>query len=66
MTSPEPKTLVGIQPKHLKLMQFYLAEYFDLLCEQAGEGEKMKEINELATLNYVIDAILGTHCNDTA
>lgn len=62
----EPKTLVGIQPRHLKMMQVYLAQYFDLLCDQAEESQKMKEINELASLDFVIDTILGTHCNESA
>ena len=71
MTSMEPTPLekelpVSIQPENLKLMQFYLSQYFDLLCEQDEDGEKMKEINELALLVFEIDTILGTHCNDNA
>jgi len=66
MTPLEPKTLVGIQPRHLKMMQVYLAQYFDAICEKADPGEKVQEINDLASLDFVIDTILGAHCNDTA
>ncbi len=66
MTPTDENTLVSIHPKHLKLMQVYLAQYFDLICEKTEEGEKVQEINDLASLDFVIDTILGTHCNDTA
>jgi len=66
MTPLENEELVEIHLKHLKLMQVYLAQYFDLVCEKTEEGEKVQEINDLASLDFVIDTILGTHCNDTA
>ena len=56
---------IAIQPKHLKLMKFHLSQYLDLLCEQAKEGEEVKQISELGFLDCVIDTLLGAHCNDT-
>jgi hypothetical protein len=64
MTPLENEKLVEIHPKHLKLMQFYLAQYFNMICEKAEEGENVQEINDLASLDFVIDTILGAHCND--
>lgn len=66
MTPTGNEELVAIQPKHLRLMKFHLSQYLDFLCEQAEEGEKVKEINELGSLDYVIDTLLEAHCNDTA
>jgi hypothetical protein len=66
MTLIEKKTLVTIQAKHLRQMEIYLLQYLDLLCDQAKEGEKVKEINELAFLHLVINTVLETHCDDTA
>ena len=66
MTPTGNEELVSIQLKHLKLMKFHLSQYLDLLCEQAEAGEKVKEINELGLLDYVIDTLLGAHCNDIA
>ena len=65
MTKTENEELVAIQTKQLKLMKFHLSYYLDLLCEQAEAGEKVKEINEIGLLDYVIDTILRSHCNDT-
>ena len=65
MTQTENEELVAIHPKHLRLMKFHLSQYLDLLYEQAEAGEKVKEINELGLLDYVIDTLLGSHCNDT-
>jgi len=56
---------VRIQPKHLKSLRFHLSQYLELLCDQAKEGEKAKEINELASLWLAIDTSLETDCNDT-
>ena len=74
MTPLDENALVSIHPKHLKLMQFHLAKYLELLfskylellCEQAGEGENVKEISELRYLDNLIDSTLGTHCNESA
>lgn len=65
MTPLDGKTPVNLEPKHLRLMQVYLSKYLDLLCDQAKEGEKVKEINDLAFLDLVINTVLGTHCDDT-
>ena len=54
----ESATLVAIQPRHLRLMQVYLSEYHDLLCNQAKEGDKVKEINDLAFLDSLISTVL--------
>jgi len=66
MTTLDGKTPVSLEPKHLRLMQVYLSQYLDLLCDQAKEGEKVKEINELAFLDLVIHTVLETHCNENA
>ena len=67
MTPPENEELVEIHPKHLKLIQFHLSQYFDLLCAIAEVGDDNKQaINEIGSLDFVIDTILGTYCNDTA
>jgi phage terminase Nu1 subunit (DNA packaging protein) len=69
MTPPNGKTPVILELKHLRKMKFYLSQYLDLLCDQAKEakeGEKVKEINDLAFLDLVIHTILETHCDDNA
>lgn len=65
MTPTGNERLVGIQPRYLKLMKFHLSQYLNTLCEQAEEGEKVKDINELGFLDYAIDILLRVHCNDT-
>ena len=65
MTPTGNEELVSIQPKHLRLIKAHLSQYLDLLCEQAEAGERVKEIDELGLLDYVIDTLLGAHCNDT-
>jgi len=66
MTTLNGKTRVSLDPKHLKSLRFHLCQYLGLLCDQAKEGEKAKEINELAFLWLAIDTSLETHCDDNA
>ena len=66
MTPIENEKLVEIRPKHLKLIQFHLSQYFDLLCAIAEVGDNKQAINEIGYLNFVLDTILGAHDNDTA
>jgi len=61
----EPIKFVRIQPKHLKSLRSHLSKYLYLLCDQAKEGENVKEIYELAMLWLAIDTSLETDCNDT-
>lgn len=65
MTPLDKKTPLTIQTKHLRLMHVYIVQYLDLLCDQAKEGEKVKEINELAFLYLVINTVLESNCDDT-
>jgi len=58
----DPQTLhslVGIQPRHLRLMQFHLNNYFRLLCEQAQEGDFVTTFAELRYLDGLISGIMG-------
>jgi hypothetical protein len=52
-------SLVGIQPRHLRLMQFHLNNYFRLLCEHAQEGDSVTTIAELRYLDGLISGIMG-------
>ena len=36
-----------------------------VMSRDCKAGEKVKEINELGLLDYVIDTLLGAHCNET-
>jgi len=65
-TPLEPIKFVRIQPEHLKWLRSHLYQYLVLLCNQAKEGEKVKEIKELAMLWLAIDTSLETHCDDNA
>lgn len=62
MTTNKDQTLhslVGIQPRHLRLMQFHLNNYFRLLCEQMQEGDSVTTISELRYLDGLISGIMG-------
>jgi hypothetical protein len=52
-------SLIGIQPKHLRLIQLHLNQYFVLLCEQTQEGESLATITELRYLDGLISGIFG-------
>lgn len=52
-------SLVGIQPRHLRLMQFHLNDYLRLLCEQMQEGDSVTTISELRYLDGLIKGIMG-------
>ena len=51
-------SLVGIQPRHLRLMQFHLNDYLRL-CEQMQEGDSVTTISELRYLDGLIKGIMG-------
>lgn len=52
-------SLIGIQPRHLRLIQMHLNNYFRLLCEQAQEGDSVTTISELRYLDGLISGIFG-------
>jgi hypothetical protein len=52
-------SLIGIQPRHLRLIQLHLNQYFVLLCEQTQEGESLATITELRYLDGLISGIFG-------
>jgi hypothetical protein len=54
-------SLIGIQPKHLRLIQLHLNQYFRLLSEQMQEGDDFTEItiSELRYLDGLISGIFG-------
>ena len=54
-------SLIGIQPKHLRLAQFHLNNYFRLLSEQMQEGDDFTAvtISELRYLDGLISGIFG-------
>ena len=52
-------SLVGIQPRHLRLMQFHLNNYLRLLCENGGEDDLVTTISELRYLDGLIKGIMG-------
>ena len=62
MTTNKDETLhslIGIQPRHLRLIQLHLNNYFRLLCEQAQEGDSLITISELLYLDRLISGIFG-------
>ena len=62
MTTNKDETLhslIGIQPRHLRLIQLHLNNYFRLLCEQAQEGDSLIAISELLYLDRLISGIFG-------
>ena len=52
-------SLVGIQPRHLRLMQFHLNNYFLLLCEQRQDSDSVITVSELRYLDGLISGIMG-------
>lgn len=52
-------SLIGIQPRHLRLIQMHLNQYFRLLCEQTQEGDSVTTISELRYLDKLISGIFG-------
>jgi len=52
-------SLVGIQPRHLRLMQFHLNNYLRLLHEQAQGGDLVTIISELRYLDGLVAGIMG-------
>jgi hypothetical protein len=54
-------SLIGIQPKHLRLAQFHLNNYSRLLSEQMQEADDFTKItiSELRYLDVLISAIFG-------
>ena len=52
-------SLIGIQPRHLRLIQMHLNNYFRLLCEQMQEGDSVTTISELRYLDGLISGIFG-------
>ena len=66
MTTNKDQTLhslIGIQPRHLRLIQMHLNQYFRLLCEQAQEGDSVTTISELRYLDGLISGIFGDDFN---
>jgi hypothetical protein len=64
MTANKDETLhslIGIQPKHLRLIQLHLNQYFRLLSEQMQEGDDFTKttISELRYLDVLISGIFG-------
>ena len=56
-------SLVGIQPRHLRLMQFHLNNYIRLLCVNGGEDDLVATISELRYLDGLIKGIMGDDSN---
>jgi hypothetical protein len=54
-----PRSLVGIQPRHLRLVQFHLNNYLRLLCESGGEDDLVTTVSELRYLDGLISGIMG-------
>ena len=52
-------SLIGIQPRHLRLMQFHLNNYLRLLCENGGEDDLVTTVSELRYLDGLISGIMG-------
>ena len=52
-------SLVGIQPRHLRLMQSHLNDYLRLLCESGGEDDLVTTVSELRYLDGLISGIMG-------
>ena len=54
-------SLIGIQPRHLRLIQLHLNQYFRLLSEQMQEGDDFTKtaISELRYLDRLISGIFG-------
>jgi len=54
-------SLIGIQPKHLRLIQLHLNQYFRLLSEQMQEADDFTKvtISELRYLDVLISGIFG-------
>lgn len=54
-------SLIGIQPKHLRLIQLHLNQYFRLLSEQMQEADDFTKItiSELRYLDILISTIFG-------
>ena len=52
-------SLVGIQPRQLRLMQFHLNNYLRLLCENGGEDDTVTTVSELRYLDGLISGIMG-------
>ena len=52
-------SLIGIQPRHLRLIQMHLNQYFRLLSEQIQEGDSITTISELRYLDGLISGIFG-------
>ena len=52
-------SLIGIQPRHLRLIQMHLNQYFRLLSEQMQEGDSITTISELRYLDGLIKGIMG-------
>lgn len=64
MTTNKDQTLhslIGIQPRHLRLMQFHLNNYLRLSCENGGEDDLdfVTTISELRYLDGLISGIFG-------
>jgi hypothetical protein len=62
MTTNKDQTLhslIGIQPRHLRLIQMHLNQYFRLLSEQIQEGDSITTISELRYLDGLISGIFG-------
>ena len=68
MTTNKGKTLhslIGIQPRHLRLIQLHLNQYFRLLSEQMQEADDFTKItiSELRYLDRLISGIFGDDFN---
>ena len=62
MTTNKDQTLhslIGIQPRHLRLMQFHLNNYLRLLCVNGGEDDLVTTVSELRYLDGLIKGIMG-------
>lgn len=61
MTTNKDETLhslIGIQPRHLRLMQFHLNNYFLLLRKLMQESGSVVTISELRYLDGLIKGIM--------
>jgi len=57
-------SLIGIQPKHLRLAQFHLNSYLRMLCQLRQVDDFTKTtISELRYLDVLISAIFGDDIN---
>ena len=66
MTTNKDQTLhslIGIQPRHLRLMQFHLNNYLRLSCENGGEDDPVTTVSELRYLDGLIKGIMGDDSN---